>query len=403
MLLGSLALLGWNEFNFVRNVKILDTVKKSVIDVGCGPLDVNMGKPIWTSCSVTKTYDFAPTLPNLSPLVPLFTSSLKGARFTSQSQIYQWTEDKSCTTHGDTKECKYSYQQQWVSQLVDSSTFYCVQRAYASGCPNVNPNTFHNVGSIPSVLNLQVAAPQYTIAIGESAGKSFALNQELTSSLQLNSIGLKQGSLGVISGLSNLQASTSDSGLRLSAIPGRDTVGDVRTTFQLAEVTTDTWLSVIGQQARNPSTDGAAFLEAWDTGMKGTFSKVNWVEKGHVSESSMLNDKRQGNSSTTILLRVGGFLLMFVGLLLFTHPLAVVPEVLPCIGGFLGELVGCALCVLCFFISLGLSLLVIGLAWVAARPLIGAALLAGTIAVFIGAWCFQFNARKTRGRVPLLR
>ena len=58
LFLGSIFLLGWNEFNYVRNQAILLKVDKEVIEAGCVPSASNVGKPIWASCVVQRGYDF---------------------------------------------------------------------------------------------------------------------------------------------------------------------------------------------------------------------------------------------------------------------------------------------------------------------------------------------------------
>jgi hypothetical protein len=84
LFVGSIPLLGWNEFNFVRNVKILDHVKDNVVEAGCAPLDSTMGKPVWVSCPVAQTYDFT-TDGRLTALMAVMknmyspSKSLKGA------------------------------------------------------------------------------------------------------------------------------------------------------------------------------------------------------------------------------------------------------------------------------------------------------------------------------------
>lgn len=397
LFLGSIVLLGWNEFNFVRNVQILDKVSGSVIEVGCSPLDGHMDNPIWTSCPMSQTFDFT-TDPRLASLIPIMkfmnsaTGDLKGATFTPQSKILQWTEKKSDKQGDD----QYSYKLEWVSSKVDSSSFYCVQHQGASGCPiNDPPN---NIGDIPPVLKSAVEAPQFTLAIGntDEPARSYFLNAGLSHLIPFWPLSLTSGNLGILPGLSsNQQATISQSTLQLSSSPNQATVGDVQTTFQLAAAPLGYIYSVIALQSRDPSiVAGSAVFSAWGTGMKGSFSTVNWLQAGYATKSEMVENKKQENSSTTWVLRMAGFLCMFFGLVLVTHPVAVVPEVLPCCGSYLGEIVGCILCSLCLCVSLGLSTLVIGVAWVAARPLVGGLLLAGAAAVFIGAFCIHHRVRK---------
>jgi hypothetical protein len=84
------------------------------------------------------------------------------------------------------------------------------------------------------------------------------------------------------------------------------------------------------------------------------------------------------NAILTWVLRGAGFLAMLIGIILIFRPLVTIADVLPFLGGLLGAGVG----VLAFSISVPLTLITIGLAWVAYRPMVGIALLAAGIAVF---------------------
>eukprot|EP00746_Dinoflagellata_sp_MGD_P006120 gnl/MRDRNA2_/MRDRNA2_111908_c0_seq1.p1 gnl/MRDRNA2_/MRDRNA2_111908_c0~~gnl/MRDRNA2_/MRDRNA2_111908_c0_seq1.p1 ORF type:complete len:464 (+),score=45.82 gnl/MRDRNA2_/MRDRNA2_111908_c0_seq1:95-1393(+) len=403
---GSIPLLGWNEFNYVRNVKILDHVSENVLEVGCAPLDVNMGKPVWVSCPVTQTFDFT-TDARLSALMPVMkymyspSKSLKGAAFVPESTILQWVESKSSD-----KDATYSYKQQWVSGKVDSTTFYCVKNPNAPGCP---PKVPSNVGEIPPVLQSTFTAPEFAIAIGSTneVSRSYMLNTGQYKLIPFTAISFSSpANLGVLPTLSqNQQARISQSTLELSNYPGQHTIGDIQATFKMSAVPMgSSTFSVIALQDTGPSPvpAGSAIFDPWATGMKGTFSNVNWLESGHVSKSEMIDHKKTENSSMTWLLRFVGFLCMFLGLVLATHPVAVVPEILPCCGHLLGEIVGCMLCSICLIISIGLSILICGVAWLAARPWLGGLLLAGAAAMFIGACCIHSKRPKNQGpRYPL--
>ena len=78
----------------------------------------------------------------------------------------------------------------------------------------------------------------------------------------------------------------------------------------------------------------------------------------------------------TWLLRGGGLLACIIGFFLLLRPLAVVGDVIP----FIGSIVGLGAGIVAFFLGLASSLLVVGLAWVYYRPLIGVPLLLCAIA-----------------------
>jgi hypothetical protein len=85
------------------------------------------------------------------------------------------------------------------------------------------------------------------------------------------------------------------------------------------------------------------------------------------------------NALLTWLLRAGGFLAMFIGLGLIFRPLVTLADVLPILGSILG--VGAGLAALA--LSAPLTLITVGLAWLAYRPLVGGAALAAALGVFL--------------------
>jgi hypothetical protein len=91
----------------------------------------------------------------------------------------------------------------------------------------------------------------------------------------------------------------------------------------------------------------------------------------------------QENTIITWLLRLAGFVMMFVGLVLIANPLSVLADVIP----FIGNIVGAGAGLVAFFLAAGLSFVTIALAWLAFRPLIGAPLLIAALA------CGYFGVR----------
>lgn len=89
---------------------------------------------------------------------------------------------------------------------------------------------------------------------------------------------------------------------------------------------------------------------------------------------NMLADERSSESRLTWILRAVGAMGMFIGFTVFLSPLSTLASVVP----FLGSLIGGAAALLAWVISIPLTLVMIALAWLTVRPLIGIALLAGS-------------------------
>lgn len=104
------------------------------------------------------------------------------------------------------------------------------------------------------------------------------------------------------------------------------------------------------------------------------------MSDGRRSAAEMFESAHSANKLLAWLLRLAGFALMCFGLKGITYPLKVLADVLPFLGSVVGWLMGTA----SFLVALPLTLLTIGLAWVAYRPLVGVPLLvaAGALAVW---------------------
>ena len=84
----------------------------------------------------------------------------------------------------------------------------------------------------------------------------------------------------------------------------------------------------------------------------------------------------QDNVAITWLVRLGGFLVMFIGLQMVSKPLEVGLDGIPCIGRFAGNLMGGVTTIAACTVAAALSTLTIAIAWVAYRPLLALLLFA---------------------------
>lgn len=379
---GSIFLLGWNEFNYVRNQAVLMKVGKETVAAGCTPLAGNSGSPIWASCSVQQTYDFGMDS-RVKDIGLTFVGDLEGAVFQASSEIYQWKEEKQCSSHSTTgggkeKVCTYDYFLGWASSPIDSSTFYCYP-TMRSGCLT-GGSKIRNSGTIPRQLQTKISAPDNSIGMGSSKDSMYLLNRDQLDvfsqqpaqlSSQAQASPLFPNKQAVVVGPNKVQ---------FESVTGQDSVGDVRTSFTCSVIQKDvTKVSVIAKQGTMSA--GSASLSPWDTGLSGTMSSVNWALLGYHTKQDMIDEKSTENGAMVMVLRLVGFVVMLLGLQLVTGPIALMPQVLPCVGELLGEVVGAALCCLNFMISLALSFTVIGAAWLMARPIFGIVLLLAAAAV----------------------
>eukprot|EP00929_Paragymnodinium_shiwhaense_P062914 TRINITY_DN3143_c0_g1_i3.p1 TRINITY_DN3143_c0_g1~~TRINITY_DN3143_c0_g1_i3.p1 ORF type:complete len:495 (-),score=83.00 TRINITY_DN3143_c0_g1_i3:534-2018(-) len=392
----SMVLLGWNEFNYVRNQNVILYVEENAASASCTPSGENIGKGIWASCPITKLHDFYEDPAHSQAgtrfwFHTLFSDSNEGLNstwFQTTAEIYQWTEDKRQvgerkTISGTTvKEYEYSYSKQWVSRPIDSSDFYCIS-GDRSGCVNYHGPSIQNTGTLADD-NQRWAAPDFSVTMGSAYGMNSDLLGAFTSPQPVKVDRLSSRSTPE-PGFPDAYIMVEDNQMRKFHVRGQDSIGDVRRSFTSAAVKVGDVVSVVAEQSAQGN------LVPWDTGLSGSMAIVNWASSSPASLSEMVDAKNSENDTMVIILRFLGWFLMFAGLQLVTGPISLAPEIIPCVGGLIGDIVGCALCCMNISLATMLSLVIIAIAWVLARPLVGILLLVA--AAVCGVVAYQVRMR----------
>lgn len=154
----------------------------------------------------------------------------------------------------------------------------------------------------------------------------------------------------------------------MDGVPAIPQIGDLRISFSVVRAHP---VSILAAQK------GDTFAE---------FSNGNGTVTDHIADGTrtaqeMFATAKQNNKIITWILRIFGYFLMGIGLSLVLAPLSVLADVLP----FLGNLVGKGARFIAFLAALPFTLLTIGVAWLAYRPVLGISLLvaAGAAVVLI--------------------
>ena len=95
-----------------------------------------------------------------------------------------------------------------------------------------------------------------------------------------------------------------------------------------------------------------------------------------MTKSELINRKNQQNDTTTLLCRLGGWGVQYFGICLLFSPIIYTLSWIPLVGYMLAHGFSFVVAIFAFVVSVMLSSLTIGLAWLYYRPLFGAALLA---------------------------
>src|SRR5690606_22788669 len=110
---------------------------------------------------------------------------------------------------------------------------------------------------------------------------------------------------------------------------------------------------------------------------------VSLIENGTLSVDQMFSAAESRNRLITWALRILGLYLLCTGLSMILKPLSVLASVVP----FIGKIVGAGTSVIAWAVGLALGLVIIAVAWLAARPILGLTLLglavAGVVFAFV--------------------
>ncbi len=272
---------------------------------------------------------------------------------TRKAEMYQWKENSSTKTEerlggGETTVTTYSYEKVWSEAHIDSAKFNAAaSKAEAGkvGATLVNPT--------PTVRSFKFTATDAT----------------------LGEFNLKPALLGRISGDTAAVPVSEPNGWTPTpqgyyageGMPEEPKIGDTRVVYTyLASPQT---VSVLGRQQ-------GANIELWRAPND---YEIYGITLGDKTARMMLSDQQSSENTMTWIIRVAGVagLCMAFGIIL--APLRAIANVVP----FIARIVGGGVSVVAFALGLPLGLIVIALAWLAHRPLIGGGLLIAAIAIIV--------------------
>jgi hypothetical protein len=331
-------LLFWNEGRAVHTFQMLKEGAGAVVSVAADKVDpANEGKLVHVSARAVTTETLADDA---------FGVSANALILKRDAEMYQWKESSHRETHkklggGEETKTTYTYEKTWASHRIDSSDF-----KHPAG--HENP--------------AEMKTPAQSFVAKAAQLGAFALPSDMVrelrnfSALQING-GVEKSRSG---------ATPHAGGFYLGNDPANPQVGDIRVKYS---VVPSGDASVVAQQAGNS-------FGAYNTKAGG---QIQLVRDGLMTAAAMFKAEQDANTMITWLIRLGGFILMFIGLAMFFRPLAVVADVVPLIGSIVGAGTG----FIAFFGALASALLTIAVAWIFYRPLLAIALIAGTIALIV--------------------
>jgi hypothetical protein len=351
---GSILLLSWNEANSVATARSLAEGAKTVIDISAEKMDpANDGKLVHVTGDAVTTAGVSD---------PIFEISAVALTLHRNVEMYQWKETESSEEKknlgGSTETVTtYKYEKDWSGGVIDSSKFKHPQdhanpeSMIADSCTFTAGDVTLGAFKLPKLLVEEMSGEEPITPTAEDFAK---LPESLKSKAQLTA-----------------------SGLYFGKDPAAAAIGDQRVSF---EVLKPGVFSILARQS------GGTF-EPYSTKAG---KEIERVEPGTVSAAAMFQHAQSENAIITWVLRLVGFVLMFIGFGMIFKPLSVLGDVVPFIGSIIGAGTGLA----ALLLALGGTFLTIAIAWLAVRPLFGGTLIVVAVALLI--WIYRIGAARRK-------
>ncbi|MBK8284871.1 MAG: TMEM43 family protein [Ahniella sp.] len=336
---GSFPLLWINEGRAVSVAKSLAEGAKSVVSVVAESLDVdNEGKLVHLNGLVEADTD---------PVDPISGVTVQALGLKREVEMYQWIENEKResvqkTGGGTEQRITYSYRTDWDDERIDSDSFHRTEGHENPGDWPLRSESFRSDNATVGAFTLGAGA-----------------RQELSGWSSLN-VGL---AIEFPDSFGEFQR-VSDTEYYLGENPKDPQVGDMRVRFNFQPEAT---YSVVARQSGD-------VLDTYETSNGRT---ILLVERGEKTAAEMFKAAQDRNSTLTWILRGVGAFVMWIGLITIFAPLSRLFDILP----FLGNLASKGIALISAVMSVFLSLMTIGFAWIFYRPLLGGTLVVLAVAL----------------------
>ena len=350
--------LFWNEGNSVRTAKALAEGEGACISLeSVASVDPDYeGRLVHASAKAVTDE----TLADLD-----FGVAVNAIRLERKVEMFQWsessrTEEKKNLGGSVTKTTTYTYSKGWSEEAIDSSGF--------------REPGHDNPGAMPFPAQERLA--------GEVRFGAFRLNED-----QIGRIGGARGYEFATNYVCPVATAQRYGGVlyipcdgvvatNARSVVSEPRIGDVRVSFS---VIYPHEISIVAKQR------GGTFSSYVAKNGK----KISLLANGVQDAAEMFATARSNNATITWLIRLGGFILMFIGLSMVLKPLSVIADVLPPVGTVVELGTGVVAGTVAFVCALA----TIAVAWIFYRPVLGVALLA--VAGLV-AWRLVKRARERR-------
>ena len=402
------ALLWWNEGRTVKTEKMLEEVGGSYVEMeNPNKKDASLDGELICGSALATTED------SLSD--KQFGVGAKAIALHRRVEYYQWVEDSKESSEDklggkEVTTTTYTYSKKWVSQPIESSEFKdpayqnkntvltTVEESeqYAEnvkfGAYQLNETLIHQISSREGLdlninedllkeldKNAQVAYERF-YGVKKSAKQTveqLAETTVLSDSAKAVADSLKAVNDSIIKNAVNKKdleyVHQAGNVLYFGRVPGSPEIGDVRVTFEKVVPAKVTVMAVV---------DGDSFKSFKAKNGK----RFQRLVMGKKSGDEIIDIEKETNNMLLWVFRIFGVMLVIVGLKGIFGFLETLLKVVPFIANIFGWGVG----VVCTILGLVWSLIIIAIAWLFYRPILGITLL--VIAGFL-TWVFAFKGK----------
>lgn len=370
MLVAGTVLLWWNEGRAVKTYKMLKEAQEVAIhvdDISSVNPDLN-GKLIHATATATTTDSLADAT---------FNAGAVALRLIREVEYYQWTEESHSETRdkfggGQETVTTYTYNKEWTARPINSSEFKDPDyqgRNFVLGSFEDKDIVAGNVSlgayRMPESLVRMISGTQPlepSIDEARLAGWDKAISQNLASIGRADT--LRSGSYAHVNG----------NEIYFGINPGVPEIGDVRVRLTKILPSEVSVLAEVYQGSLQPfnAKNGESFCT---------------LRMGAESMDNMFVQEHKTNKTKTWILRIGGLLLIYLGLKGIFEILVTLLKVIP----FLAGIANLGISLVCGITAFVWALVVASLAWVFYRPVVGIGLLvvAGAVIAY-----FAFKGKK---------
>jgi hypothetical protein len=374
------ALLWWNEGRAVKTEKMLDEAGSAYVEMeNPNKKDASLEGELICGTALATTED--------SLIDKDFGVGAKAIALTRKVEYYQWVEhaqEKREDKLGgkEVTTTTYTYTKEWTSRPVESAQFK--DPAYQN--KNMVLTTVEEAEQYAENVSWGAYKLNESLihSIRSNEGLDLAIAEDLLKQLDKSAQTAYERFYGVKDSINKAMAAAENKKdleyihqagniLYYGRVPGSPEVGDVRVTFEKVVPAKVTVMAVV---------DGDTFKPFKAKNGK----RFQTLVMGKKSGDEIIEAQKEANNMFLWMLRIVGILMVIGGLKGIFGFLETILKVVPFIAGIFGWGVG----IVCTVIGVVWSLIVIAIAWLFYRPLLGISLL--VIAGFL-VWVFAFKGK----------